>query len=446
RLGLLPAARALDGDRARLPPRRRRDRLHRLPREGRRLPRARRPRLRDPAHAVALRHAGRPPAGDIVGAPGRLGLLLPRGLRRPREHPQRAARDGRRLARDALPRHPGRRRHEAGADRLPLPRTGGDDVRAPRLQRRHEHRHRRLQRRRRLARAARDGADALVEAHPRRAGEGSRVTAYASVYPLVTARALARAFTYEVEEGVGRGAIVAVPLGRGRARGVVVELASSAPDGVDVRPVDRVVGVVPPALVDLALWLADYYGSTPGRALALVAPELPKRRKEQGPPAESHSLAGEAEPASLTPEQRAAVARIAAGGGPYLLHGATGSGKTEVYLQACAAALARGRGAILLVPEIALTPQAVGRVRARFGDGVAILHSGLTDAQRRDERERIAAGEACVVVGARSAVFAPVRDLGLIVVDEEHDPSYKKDSDPRYDARTVAAKRAVLEG
>ncbi|HZO95902.1 MAG TPA: primosomal protein N' [Gaiellaceae bacterium] len=272
------------------------------------------------------------------------------------------------------------------------------------------------------------------------------MTAYASVYPLVTARALARAFTYEVEEGVGRGAIVAVPLGRGRARGVVVELASSAPDGVDVRPVDRVVGVVPPALVDLALWLADYYGSTPGRALALVAPELPKRRKEQGPPAESHSLAGEAEPASLTPEQRAAVARIAAGGGPYLLHGATGSGKTEVYLQACAAALARGRGAILLVPEIALTPQAVGRVRARFGDGVAILHSGLTDAQRRDERERIAAGEARVVVGARSAVFAPVRDLGLIVVDEEHDPSYKQDSDPRYDARTVAAKRAVLEG
>ena len=100
----------------------------------------------------------------------------------------------------------------------------------------------------------------------------------------------------------------------------------------------------------------------------------------------------------------------------------------------------------MLVPEIALTPQAAGRFAARFGDGLAILHSGLTDAERRDERERIARGEARIVVGARSAIFAPVRDLGLICVDEEHDQSYKQDSDPRYDARTVAAKRAALEG
>ena len=108
--------------------------------------------------------------------------------------------------------------------------------------------------------------------------------------------------------------------------------------------------------------------------------------------------------------------------------------------------LERGLGAIVLVPEIALAPQTVGRVRARFGDRVAILHSALTDAERRDERERIASGEARIVVGARSAIFAPVRGLGLIVVDEEHDASYKQDSDPRYDARTVAAKRAALEG
>ena len=100
----------------------------------------------------------------------------------------------------------------------------------------------------------------------------------------------------------------------------------------------------------------------------------------------------------------------------------------------------------MLVPEIALTPQALGRFRARFGERVALLHSGLSDAERRDERERIASGEARVVVGARSAVFAPLRGLGLIVVDEEHDASYKQDSDPRYDARTVAAKRASLEG
>ena len=100
----------------------------------------------------------------------------------------------------------------------------------------------------------------------------------------------------------------------------------------------------------------------------------------------------------------------------------------------------------MLVPEIALTPQTLGRFQARFGDAVAVLHSGLTDAERRDERERIARGEAKVVVGARSAVFAPLRDVGVICVDEEHDPSYKQESDPRYDARTVAAKRAALEG
>ena len=134
------------------------------------------------------------------------------------------------------------------------------------------------------------------------------------------------------------------------------------------------------------------------------------------------------------------------GGAHFLLAGATGSGKTEVYLQACAAALERGRGAIVLVPEIALTPQTLGRFQARFGDRIAVLHSGLTDAERRDERERIVAGEAPVVVGARSAVFAPVPRLGLICVDEEHDASYKQESDPRYDARTVAAKRAALEG
>ena len=273
--------------------------------------------------------------------------------------------------------------------------------------------------------------------------------AYASVYPLVTARAVARPFTYEVEEEVDVGAIVDVRFGGRRARGVVVGLAPGPPPGIETAPVDGVVGRLPRPLLELALWLADYYGSTPARALALVAPPCKERKRHprtrRVPPSERHALPGEAEPLELTPSQRAATARLVAGGGPYLLHGATGSGKTEVYLQACAAMLARGRGAIMLVPEIALTPQAAGRVRARFGDRVAILHSGLGEAERRDERERIARGEARIVVGARSAVFAPVDRLGLIVVDEEHDPSYKQESDPRYDARTVAAKRAALE-
>ena len=240
-----------------------------------------------------------------------------------------------------------------------------------------------------------------------------------------------------------------MPFGRSRRRGVVVEVDGGAPAGVDVAPIDRVVEELPPALVDLALWLAEYYGSTPARTLALVAPRVRKRRKELPAPLAREALVGEPVPERLTDEQRAAVDAVVAAfgrGGNFLLHGATGSGKTEVYLQACAAALERGLGAIVLVPEIALTPQAAGRFAARFGDGLAILHSGLTEAERRDERERIARGEARIVVGARSAVFAPVRDLGLICVDEEQDQSYKQESDPRYDARTVAAKRASLEG
>jgi primosomal protein N' (replication factor Y) (superfamily II helicase) len=275
------------------------------------------------------------------------------------------------------------------------------------------------------------------------------VPRYATVYPLVTTRSLARPFTYQAD-GAGKGAVVSVPLGRSRRRGVVVDVGDEAPPGIEPVPIDAVLDELPPALVDLALWVADYYGSTPGRALELIAPVKRKRRKEQEPPGERQALPDAAAAPQPTDEQRAALERISdaldAGGGHFLLYGETGSGKTEVYLRACAAALERGRSAIVLVPEIALTPQTLGRFRGRFGERVALLHSGLSDAERRDERQRIAAGEASVVVGARSAVFAPVRELGVVCIDEEHDQSYKQDSDPRYDARTVAAKRAALEG
>ena len=129
-----------------------------------------------------------------------------------------------------------------------------------------------------------------------------------------------------------------------------------------------------------------------------------------------------------------------------LLLGITGSGKTEVYLQAIAAELDAGRGAIVMVPEIALTPQTVRRFASRFGDRVAVLHSALSDGERYDEWHRIRSGAARVVVGPRSAVWAPVKDLGLIVVDEEHEASYKQDGTPRYQARDVAVLRGALEG
>jgi len=148
----------------------------------------------------------------------------------------------------------------------------------------------------------------------------------------------------------------------------------------------------------------------------------------------------------LDHDQRAAVARVTAaldgGGAEILLYGVTGSGKTEVYLAAAQAALERGRGAIVLVPEIGLTPQTVARFASRFAGRVAVLHSRLSAGERRDEWQRLRRGEARICVGPRSAVFAPVGGLGLIVVDEEHDSSYKQESDPRYDAREVAARRA----
>jgi primosomal protein N' (replication factor Y) len=153
--------------------------------------------------------------------------------------------------------------------------------------------------------------------------------------------------------------------------------------------------------------------------------------------------AGEA-PHELTDEQRAALAACEAASAS-LLMGVTGSGKTEVYLQLIARELEAGRGAIVLVPEIALTPQTAGRFLRRFPGRVEVLHSNLTRAQRAAAWERIASGSAPVVVGPRSAVFAPVPRLGVVVVDEEHDSSYKQDSEPRYDARRVAWKRALLE-
>jgi primosomal protein N' (replication factor Y) (superfamily II helicase) len=187
------------------------------------------------------------------------------------------------------------------------------------------------------------------------------------------------------------------------------------------------------------------------------AAEAPRRARVDGVGASAQSV-------SLSEAQRAAFEAIearlggdpapgvdpaagsSASGAPLLLHGVTGSGKTEVYLRSVAAALERGRSAIVLVPEIALTPQTAGRFVERFGEQVAVMHSRLSQRERYDEWWRMRRGEARVCVGPRSAVFAPFDDLGLIIVDEEHDGSYKQEGDPRYDARAVAERRTAEEG
>src|SRR5204863_123976 len=180
-------------------------------------------------------------------------------------------------------------------------------------------------------------------------------------------------------------------------------------------------------------------GSASGRACACACPPAPAALPEAAPRP------------TLTPAQHTAadaIAQAVAGGAQtcFLLHGITGSGKTEVFLAAAAATLAAGREVVLLVPEIALTHQLVERVRGRFGSEVAVLHSGLGPRERWSEWRRILSGHARVVVGARSAVFAPARRLGLVVVDEEHDAAYKQEEGLRYNARDLAVVRARLAG
>jgi primosomal protein N' (replication factor Y) (superfamily II helicase) len=322
----------------------------------------------------------------------------------------------------------------------------------------------------------------------------------AQVEPLTTARALRGPFDYQRPEGVGVGSVLVVPFGRRDVVGVVTGLAAASEHEV-VAPRRVLEAELPPDLVELALWIAREYASTPARALSLLLPpkgtraktalyavarrepvdgervtdrqrallaSLPRftgadtaalrRLEARGLVAVAPRVVRRApvhvpvgarrERPPLTAEQEAALLaiRAAAPGEGLLLHGVTGSGKTEVYLQAAAETLAGGRTVIVLVPEIALTPQIVARFVQRFGDTVAVLHSKLSDGERHDEWARLRRGEARICVGPRSAVFAPLSDVGLIVVDEEHDPSYKHEGDPRYDARRVAMRRARVAG
>jgi primosomal protein N' (replication factor Y) len=325
-----------------------------------------------------------------------------------------------------------------------------------------------------------------------------------------------------------KGARVEVPIGTRRLVGVVVDPVAAGPEGTVLRDVIAVLdddAFVPAAIVDLALWVGEYYASGPGDALAIAMPPSARRagggfrvqtiaalaEGAAGPPPRgtrqqealallaAHQAgmsmadlsrrgiggdsmralqkaghvvfrtevverdpfaddadgpwaiaAGAAPSHDLTEEQATALDALRAGadrGGFHtvLFHGVTGSGKTEVYLRLTGHVIASGRRALILVPEIALTPALVGLFRARFGARVAIQHSGLSRGERHDQWHRIRRGEVDVVVGTRSAVFAPLDRLGLIVVDEEHESSYKQEEAPRYHGRDVAVMRGRME-
>ncbi|MCM1321137.1 MAG: primosomal protein N' [Bacteroides sp.] len=191
--------------------------------------------------------------------------------------------------------------------------------------------------------------------------------------------------------------------------------------------------------IQLSSWIASYYICSQGEALSAM---LPSGIKGTPLPDFSSANSGDWEQKTLSAEQKAAAAGILSGGTMHYLYGRTGSGKTEVFLHAAEQILARRQGVIYLVPEIGLTQQVEEAVLKRFGQTAAVLHSGLTPSQKLTEWKRILRKEARVVIGARSAVFAPVPDLGLIIMDEEHDPSYKSGNTPRYHARQIAMHRA----
>ena len=232
-----------------------------------------------------------------------------------------------------------------------------------------------------------------------------------------------------VEAGFSRPAL-------GRKQQLTLERLKNAPEGVDTAAL-AAEGISPATLKRLA-------------ELALVA--IHRRQVERDPFEQGAALEpASRQPLALTREQEHAFDQLDAwaASGTFrcaLLHGVTGSGKTELYLRLASEARRRGRGVLLLVPEIALTPAVAAIFRAAFGERVAIQHSGLSDGERHDQWQRIRSGEVDVVVGTRSAVFAPLAKLGLVIVDEEHDGSYKQEESPRYNGRDVAVLRAQQEG
>ena len=314
-------------------------------------------------------------------------------------------------------------------------------------------------------------------------------------------RPVAGPFTYALPSGREAprflGQRLLVPFGRGRALGFYLGPAEP-PAGAVLKPITQVLETEPALPGDvfrLLTFAAAHYRYPLGEALRAALPPGLTRAVEDSPVAPEVVQTAVATPAAASaslvraPSQAATLAYLLAVGGrvelgelahavpkareairrlvarglvrletqavealvraldaasfrPFLLQGVTGSGKTEVYLRAAEHALSTGKGALVLVPEIALTPQLVGRFRSRFGTQVAVLHSGLKERERRRAWQALRAGRVRLAVGVRSAVFAPVADLGLLVVDEEHDPSFKQDEKLRYQARDLAVVRA----
>lgn len=260
---------------------------------------------------------------------------------------------------------------------------------------------------------------------------------------------LKKVFTYlPPEKGeCAVGMRVKASFGRREVQGFVVEVAESLGEDVsNLKAITKIMESEPlfdKSTWQTALWIADMYMCGWGEALYAMLPGGKREKDLEDEMEGSYGLPGSI---TLTDEQQNAVNSVLEGKESlFYIHGITGSGKTEVFLTLAEKMLEEGRGIIYLVPEIALTHQMVDAVKKRFADTVAVLHSALTPAQRLKQWRRIQSGEAKVVIGARSGIFAPVQNLGLIIIDEEHENSYKSGSSPRYHARQVAMYRAKKE-
>jgi primosomal protein N' (replication factor Y) len=272
-------------------------------------------------------------------------------------------------------------------------------------------------------------------------------------------------FTYLGDEkgAAAPGKRAMVPFGRRDMTGYIVAQRDSLPEGLTeavLKPVRRVVDREPvfdSRDIDIARWMAAYYLCGTGQALAAMIPSGRRMSASSALPDDETALAAAGLP--LSDEQQAALDAICAevsaavplpgASAPpkmFYLYGITGSGKTEVFLRAAEHLLKAGKSVIYLVPEISLTHQTAEIIGKRFGTTAATLHSGMSPSSRLAEWGRIRRGEARIVVGPRSAVFAPVRDLGLVIIDEEHDGSYKSGNTPRYHARQTALRRCSVEG
>lgn len=270
---------------------------------------------------------------------------------------------------------------------------------------------------------------------------------------VVFATPLRSSYSYSVPDDmqIGIGVRVVAPFGRQKLTGFVVATSDQAPLQAEgspafaIKPIEKVLdteALFDEDMLKMAQWISDMYFCSLGEALGSILPDARQERASDAIGADE--ISPDPVGIQLSEEQQIGLHQISAESqGMFYLYGLTGSGKTEVFLQAAGMTLAQGRSVIYLVPEIALTRQVITAIESRFGGLSAVLHSRMTQSQRLKEWRRIQRGEARFVIGARSAVFAPLKNLGLIILDEEHEASYKSSNTPRYHARQVAMRRCI---